>query len=65
MKSTLLDISGKLDSEVVYAFSCISGAAAKQAIDILVVGATARDYLLELGCALSLDPERLRELRAE
>ena len=48
MKSTLLDISAKLDSEVVYAFSCISEAAAKQAVDFLVVGATARDYLLEL-----------------
>ena len=59
------NISAKLDSEVVYAFSCISEAAAKQAIDFLVVGATARDYLLELGCALSLDPERLGELRAE
>jgi predicted nucleotidyltransferase len=54
MKSTLLDISGKLDAEVVYAFSCISEAAAKEGIDFVVVGATARDYLLELGCGVRI-----------
>ena len=54
MKGTLLDISGKLDAEVVDAFSCISEVAAHEGIDFLVVGAAARDYLLELACGVRI-----------
>lgn len=49
MNKTLLNISGKIDSAQVAIYSEISSIAARLKIDILVVGASARDIVLQHG----------------
>jgi predicted nucleotidyltransferase len=47
MSSILLDLSGKIDSAHSGALSLIKGIADSLAIHFFVVGASARDYVLE------------------
>ena len=53
MNSTLLDLSEKIDQAVVEAVAVVSVAAERHAIPFLIVGAAARDFLLEHACGIS------------
>jgi len=48
----LLDLSGKLDRELILALSHISEAADRAGIRFLLVGATARNLMLEVACGV-------------
>jgi predicted nucleotidyltransferase len=53
MNGTLLDLSEKVDQSVVEAIAIVSMAAERHDIPILIVGAAARDFLLEHACGIS------------
>ena len=57
MRSILLDLSGKMDSSHRGALSLIKGIADSLAIHFFVVGASARDYVLENGTVLIIKIE--------
>jgi len=52
MNSTLLDLSEKVDTAVVDAVAAVSRAANQVGVPCLIVGAAARDFLLEYACGI-------------
>ncbi len=52
MKNTLLDLSGKIEPRVVDAVAAVVATAEQLGIPCLIVGAAARDFLLEYGCGI-------------
>jgi predicted nucleotidyltransferase len=52
MNSTLLDLSKKVDSSIVDGVAAVSTAAQRLRISFLIVGAAARDFLLECACGI-------------
>ncbi len=56
MNSTFLDLSNRIDPTLIDIFSTISKVAERQGISFFVIGATARDIVLE--CAYGIRPAR-------
>ncbi len=52
MRNTLLDLSGKIEPRIVDAVGAVEAAAERLSIPCLIVGAAARDFLLEYGCGI-------------
>ncbi len=52
MKSTLLDLSEKIEPTVIDAIAAVATVAEQLGIPFLIVGAAARDFLLEYGCGI-------------
>ena len=52
MKGILLDLSRKVDQTIVEAVAAVSSVAEQLGVPVLIVGAAARDFLLEYACGI-------------